>query len=508
MAAEGTRGDDHRVPVRGAPPAAATDHPVPPGGAPPAGPSRPTGPDGERRARGIGLRGQIALALLAGLAIAVSLVGIAIDRLASRALDAERERTAGISARAAAAILRDADAPEVRIDDVEDALLRRGPVLGFEIARDDGTIERRGVQAGIAGEAPVSGGTVRVWVASASGAGETADGASGSLVRIVVLYAGVTSVAILVLCYVLLGRLIVAPVEELTRASERLARGKSDARAAVSGALEVQQLALVFNAMSSDLRDERAALEARLRELEKTTKELRLAQDSLVRSEKLASVGRLAAGVAHEIGNPISAILGMIELVRAGGLEPAEQAEFLTRIQAETERISRIIRDLLDFSRRGQASEVAAGSCDLGEVVESAVHLVAPQKDLRRITIERRIPEGLPKVRGDADSLAQVVLNLLLNAADAIEGEGAITIAIADEGGKLALSVSDTGPGVAAEVRDKLFEPFVTTKAAGRGTGLGLAVCRAIVERIGGAIRVEAAPTGGARFVVELPVAA
>lgn len=464
---------------------------------------------------GIGLRGQIMLALVTGLGLAVALVGIAIDRLASHALDLERARGAELAARGAAAAIGRVDAPPLIVDRAELALMRPDGVIGIAIVDADGaTIEVRGEPHGVLGEAPIEGGRVRAWVSSAgaSRVGLEGDGSGAALVRIVVLYAAITSLAILVLCYVLLTRLIVRPVEELTRASERLARGRVDARARVHGAAEVQQLALTFNAMADDLRTERASLEARLRELEQRTRELRAAQDGLVRSEKLASVGRLAAGVAHEIGNPLAAILGLLELVRGEGLEPAEREEFLRRIQGETERISRIIRELLAYAREGEGARGGAearedASADLGAVVEGAVHLVAPQKDLRRITIERRIPGELPRVRGDADRLGQVVLNLLLNAADAIEGEGTIEIAIEERGDRVELAVADTGPGIAAEVRDRLFEPFVTTKPAGEGTGLGLAVCWTIVDRLGGTITAENAPSGGARFVVRLPLA-
>jgi signal transduction histidine kinase len=466
----------------------------------------------DERARGIGLRGQILLALLSGLLLAVALVGIAVDRLISFALEREREKSAEIAARAAAAIVRRADAPSLVLDRAEDILLRPGGVVGIEVFGERGPIARRGVTAGVSANAPIDGGQVRVWVSSAPSApraGHATDGSETSVVGLVVLYASMTSIAILVLCYVMLTRLIVRPVEELTDAAARLARGRSDARARIHGAAEVQRLALAFNAMSDELRAERAALESRLRELETRTRELRAAQDSLVRSEKLASVGRLAAGVAHEIGNPIAAILGLLDIVRTSELEPAERDDLLQRIHAETERIHRTIRTLLDFARQGDDREPVDSRCDLSEVVDRAVHLVAPQKDLRRITIERRIPEGLPRVKGSADALAQVVLNLLLNAADAIAGEGTITISVEQDpaSGVLALSVTDTGPGIAPEVLGRIFEPFVTTKPPGRGTGLGLAVCWTIVQRFGGTIHAENAPGGGARFVVKLPVA-
>jgi signal transduction histidine kinase len=267
---------------------------------------------------------------------------------------------------------------------------------------------------------------------------------------------------------------------------------------------------MAFNEMAAQLRDERQALEDRVRELERTTGELHEAHDQLFRSERLASVGRLAAGVAHEIGNPLAAILGLVELVRGGGLAQEEQDEFLRRVEKETERIQKIIRDLLDFARQERETETEEASADLGEVVEDAVRLVAPQKDLRRVDIERRLDDEVPRVRGSADRLTQVVLNLLLNAADAIEGDGAIRVEVRTIDGaptKVELVVADSGPGIAPEVLGELFEPFVTTKPTGEGTGLGLAVCHAIVERLGGTIRAENAPEGGARFVVVLPAA-
>jgi signal transduction histidine kinase len=461
------------------------------------------------RTRGMGLRGQITLALLVSLGLAVMLVSFAIDRLASHALDVERERMAALASRAAAAMIARADAPPVLVDRAENALLTEHGVTGLAIADHEGRlVERRGlVDRGSMAEAPIDGGFVRVWISRANLHGE--DRSSNALFRLVVLYAIVTSLGVLVLCYVLLTRLIVRPVEALTRASERLARDREKARAPVQGAAEVQRLALTFNAMVDDLRHERATLESRLRELEALTRSLRSTQDSLVRSEKLASVGRLAAGVAHEIGNPLSAILGLIELVRGSDLSEAEEAEFLGRIQRETERIHRIIRDLLDYSAAGERAETRSKEvhCDLGEVVKNAVRLVAPQKDLRRIGIEQRVPETCAPVRGESDALTQVVLNLLLNAADAIEGEGSISISLSFDDERAELIVDDTGSGIAPEVRARIFEPFVTTKPAGSGTGLGLAVCVMIVDRLGGSITTGDAPGGGARFIVRLPLA-
>jgi two-component system NtrC family sensor kinase len=453
---------------------------------------------------GLGLRAQITIALVIGLGLSVVLTAVSADRLATRALEVEREHLAELVADGVAREVRRAGAPTLLLDRAEDAFLGRDGVLGFELLRDGDVVESRGITGlGIAAESDLPDGRVRAWVQSPS------EDAARSLVGLLVLYATVGALAILVLSFVLLTRLIVRPVEALTRASERLAEGKTDARAPVGGAAEVARLSVSFNAMSDDLRKERAALTARLAELEKTTRELRAAQASLVRSEKLASVGRLSAGIAHEIGNPLTSILGLVELLRGGGLEGEEQAEFLKRIQGETERIHRIIRDLLDFARAHPEPAADVGETDLPSIVDRAVTLIAPQKDLRRITIERRIPEDLPNVRGTDDRWTQVLLNLLLNAADAIEGEGTISIALEHDeaAGAVLLSVSDTGPGIAKEVRDRLFEPFVTTKPPGSGTGLGLAVCLTLVEDLGGTLEAGDAPGGGARFIAHAKVA-
>jgi signal transduction histidine kinase len=467
------------------------------------------------RPGGLGLRAQIGLALFTGLTLSVVLVGLAADRLSTRALEIERRHAAALAARAAAAMVQRVGAPPIVLDRAEQALVGEGDVTGFELVGPSGTIETRGVVGeGLAAEAPLVGGHLRAWVTHPGHA------AARRLVGLIVLYALVSAIAILVLSFVLLTRLIVRPIEQLERAAERLARGEGGASARIGGAREVASLAVTFNAMSEALRDEQAALEARLADLEQALRALEQAKSSLVRSEKLASVGRLAAGVAHEIGNPLAAILGLVELLRGGGLEPAEQDEFLRRVQSETERIHRIIRGLLDFARQPGTARDGRGAV-VASCVEDAVHLVAPQKDLRRVRIERRIPEGLPRVRLDRDGLTQVVLNLLLNAADAIEtkrsaraseeedAEDTILIEaeLVADGASVRLAVIDSGTGIDEAARASLFEPFFTTKPVGRGTGLGLAVCLTMVEQVGGTLTADDHEAGGACFELTLPVA-
>jgi len=242
-------------------------------------------------------------------------------------------------------------------------------------------------------------------------------------------------------------------------------------------------------------------------EVEHATISLKQAQDRLIRSERLASVGRLAAGLAHEVGNPIAALLGLEDLLLEGGLDAAEQHDFLQRMRKETERINRILRDLLQFARPPQAHEMArADQGDVAAAVTDTAALIAPQKAMRDVELELSIPDGLPSVALGDEQLMQLVLNLLLNAVDALDGGGRVRVsALPGAEGGVQLIVEDDGPGVALAVRERLFEPFVTTKEVGKGTGLGLAVCRGLVEAVGGSIVLDVAFTRGARFVVDLP---
>jgi signal transduction histidine kinase len=258
--------------------------------------------------------------------------------------------------------------------------------------------------------------------------------------------------------------------------------------------------------MTETLIREEEALRAKIDEVERATVSLKEAQNRLIRSERLASVGRLAAGLAHEVGNPIAALLGLEDLLLEGGLDAAESHDFLQRMRKETERINRILRDLLQFARPGEAQpEVGVAHGDVAAAVTDTLALVAPQKAMRDVELDLSIADGLPSVALSDEQLVQLVLNLVLNAVDALAGGGRVrVVARASEVG-VELSVEDNGPGVALAVRERLFEPFVTTKEVGKGTGLGLAVCRGLVETVGGSIALDVDFAPGARFVVQLP---
>ncbi|MEO0326370.1 MAG: ATP-binding protein [Myxococcota bacterium] len=453
---------------------------------------------------GLGLRGQLVVALSVAFIAAFALLGVTAVQLGRRSQAAER-------AREGAALARTFDAAlggEPRYDTfvrVADALLSEGRVRGVELLREPAEgLAAEPWSRGITGLGPqVEAGRVQLTLRpDAAPAAPFGD--------LLLLYVAVTGGAILLVTTLVLTVLIVRPLESLTRASERVAGGNLDVEVPARGAAEVRRLAASFTGMARQLRADRQALEDRLRELEATTAELGEAEAQILRSARLASVGRLAAGVAHEIGNPLSAILGLVELARDEDMGAAERGELLVRTQRETERIHRIIRELLDFARQGGPSDEddALGSevSDLAEVVRDAVRLVAPQQ--RNVPVRVELEDSLPPVRGSADRLTQVLLNLLLNAVDAVReaGRGEVRLrATRAPGEGVMLVVEDDGPGIPEALRDSIFEPFVTSKATGEGTGLGLAVTHTILERLGGSIDVENIAGAGARFRVHLP---
>jgi len=271
---------------------------------------------------------------------------------------------------------------------------------------------------------------------------------------------------------------------------------------------ELAELGASFGIMTERLLHEEDKLRSKIDEVERATERLRETQDRLVRSERLASVGRLAAGLAHEIGNPISALMGLEDLVLAGGLSPEEERDFLQRMRKETERIHRILRDLLQFARPAAqplAGEPEQEPGDVETAARDTAALVAPQRSLQDVSLTLELNPGLPAVSLGHEQLMQVILNLVMNAADAVGAGGKVRVAAALANGNVLLLVEDDGPGVDPRVRSQLFEPFVTTKDVGKGTGLGLAVCRGLVESAGGSIALDLEYSRGARFIVDLP---
>lgn len=330
------------------------------------------------------------------------------------------------------------------------------------------------------------------------------------LIRLFAGYMAAFAIALAFIAYVVLTRLIVRPLEAVGRAADRVASGAPRLDVPRGGAREIGELGDSVRSMATRLRADEAAMRNKVDELEAATKQLTDAQAQLVRSERLASVGRLAAGLAHEIGNPIAAIMGLEEILIEGGQTPEEQKDFLVRMKKETERIHKVLRDLLDFARpeaEGPISSSTVLSANVRDVTNDVVALLKPQKTMKSVAIEVDVADD-HGVRIGASRLVQVLLNLGLNAGDAMKDkEGTLAFASKRDGSTIVLTVTDTGPGISPAIKDRLFEPFATTKEPGEGTGLGLAVCRGIVESASGTIAIDADYTSGARFVIRLPKA-
>ncbi len=328
------------------------------------------------------------------------------------------------------------------------------------------------------------------------------------LLRLLALYMAVVAGAFLLAAYFLLTRLIVQPLDRIGRAAQRVAGGSRRFELSPHGPSELAALAHSLHTMTRHLLDNEDGLRRQIAEVERATRELQQAQEGLIRSERLASVGRLAAGLAHEIGNPIAALIGFEELLLAGGLSNDEQRDFLLRMRQETDRINRILSDLLQFARpsaRREESVIEPG--DVVAAIQDVVALVAPQKSLAGVQIVCDMAAKLPAVTLSREHLVQVLLNLVLNAADACGESGRVVIGAHAIPPGVVVAVTDDGPGVAPEIRDQLFEPFVTTKETGQGTGLGLAVCRGLIEAAGGTIALDTELEDGCRFRIELPAA-
>jgi signal transduction histidine kinase len=334
-----------------------------------------------------------------------------------------------------------------------------------------------------------------------------------SLAKLMGLYIAVGGVALLVAAYFALTRWIVRPILTLERGAERVASGNLRLKPLVRVPREIGNLSLQLAHMTDRLAEEEESLRRKINELEALTEKLRSTQASLVRSERLATVGRLAAGLAHEVGNPISALMGLQDLMLDGEQTEEERQDFLMRMKKETARIDRVLSDLLAYARpagevsvhrKASLSQNPRGS--VSRAISDVVGLLEPQSDLRGMRFETNVESDLPAVPLSQEELTQVLLNLTMNAADACAKKGRITLTAQRKTDSLLLAVDDDGPGIPKEIEDSLFEPFVSTKEVGKGTGLGLAVTRGLIESAAGRVDVEKSLLGGARFVIELPV--
>jgi signal transduction histidine kinase len=233
------------------------------------------------------------------------------------------------------------------------------------------------------------------------------------------------------------------------------------------------------------------------------TRELREAQSRLLQSEKLATIGQMAAGIAHELNTPLTYIMGNVELLSGQALE-ARQAAMLKSIGHGAERIKDLVQSLLAFSRPSAEAHVPLAAND---VVERSLELCHYQIVKGGVQLQKYLAEPSPRITGVSNQLEMALINLLVNAVHAMEGGGTLTVGTAARGPEVEIAVADTGHGIPEDIRASIFEPFFTTKPEGKGTGLGLATVMMIVERHHGRIDVQSAPGRGTTFRVILPAA-
>lgn len=322
------------------------------------------------------------------------------------------------------------------------------------------------------------------------------------------IISGVISVIIIsFLLSLLLTKFVNRPIEKLLLATRETARGNLDTKVEIRSHDELGELAQSFNHMISELKRSRNAIEEWTQTLEQKvnerTKELQQVQDQLIRAGKMAALGELAAGVAHEINNPLTGVLTFSSLMLKKVDENHPWKKDLENIVQQTTRCRNIVRGLLDFARQRKPDKK---EWDVHSLIERTLALLENQAPFQNIQIIKEFKQNMPMILVDPDQIQQVFMNILINAADAMsKNGGTITIKTDLKDGIAEISFIDTGCGMTKEQLSKLFTPFFTTKEPGKGTGLGLAISYSIIQNHNGDIEVESEPGKGSTFRIKLP---
>lgn len=331
-------------------------------------------------------------------------------------------------------------------------------------------------------------------------------------------------VAITILFITFIVRIVTKPVKLLVDVTDQVARGDLSQRVHIKQKDELGQLANTFNKMIESLQQTRNEIEEYNRTLEEKiiqrTLELEDAQAQLIQSEKMSAIGQLAAGVAHELNNPLGGILGYAQFALekmkkkyGNDSEDKEIASFiryLTDIETQARRCKAIVQNLLRFSRSRRATEFE--DVDINATIEDTVTFVEHQLHMNQIELHLELDVNLPIIQGSSGQLQQVFTNLIINAMHASKPQSVISIksrfspALGEFGGAVELQIGDQGSGIEPETIKKIFEPFFTTKEVGKGTGLGLSVSYGIIKDHGGEIKVTSAVGQGTTFTLILPV--
>lgn len=337
----------------------------------------------------------------------------------------------------------------------------------------------------------------------------------------------------------MINRLVARPLAEVAAVAQAIANGDYERRAPVGETRETAALASALNALTDQLLRDRQGLAENVRSLDHTNRLLVAAQRELIQAEKLASIGRLAAGVAHEIGNPLGAILGYLTVLRRRGGD----VEIMDGMDRETRRIDQTVRGLLEYAR---PQAPVRKPVDVNASVRRVLGMLRDQGRLAEVEVRLDLPEDLPPVAAAAHPLDQLFVNLLTNADDAMAGRGTLVVrtqhehfaperaiparresdppevnylhlrparqvdrsaaAALEEGDEIVcIVIEDDGPGLPPDDAELIWDPFYTTKPPGKGTGLGLAIVASTVAELRGQVSAEPAESGGARFIISLP---
>jgi PAS domain S-box-containing protein len=244
-------------------------------------------------------------------------------------------------------------------------------------------------------------------------------------------------------------------------------------------------------------------LQERALELQEAYSKMRKAQSQLIQSEKMAAVGKLAGGVAHEINNPMGVILGFAQSIMKRIKEDDPLYMPLKSIEREAVRCRRLVGDLLTFSRVEKTKEEEV---DINHTIDETLSLIKAEAELKNVEIIKKYQDNLPLITANKNQLQQVIVNLCNNAIDAMPDGGKIKLSTKETGDQILIEVADTGKGITEEVKKHLFEPFFTTKEADKGTGFGLSLCNEIIQKHKGTIEVQSEQGRGTIFIIKLPV--
>ena len=332
--------------------------------------------------------------------------------------------------------------------------------------------------------------------------GDTAPDLGGTLARMAWVMLLGTALLLLVM-YILLDRFVLRPMGALVSGSERVARGDfSRPVPAASGAGEMTALVQAFNGMMARLEVAQRDLQA---DIAKARDRIETTERKLVVAQRLSATGTLAAGIAHEINNPLGGLINAARMIQSRAGEDPRACEYTGLILEGLERIQGTVRKLLQFAPRGFAPQ----RVDAADAVERALVLCEHRFRERGVRVESSVGPGLPPLHGDPGEVQQAVLNVLINAVDAVErGAGVIRVGARAADGQLFLTVADNGRGMDTATIRRAAEPFYTTKEAGAGTGLGLAVVQSILEHHGGTLGLASEPGRGTEVTLAFPVAA